>query len=404
MKGAAVPYVEGRVMHDADAHVMETADWVLSYADPAIRDRLEPLAFTAVDHDTDRATEIIEGWIRKGHEDPDLLAREEAEIMQRKNWKATGAFLRDDRSRALDILGFASQLVFSSFHNGHFTRMERAGADLDLIYGTALAHDRAMRDFCADDVRLLATNFIPLTDFDRARDATRAAIDDGAAALLVASACPPDHSPSHLGLDPVWAQAEEAGVPIVFHVGGGGRLLDPRYLLNGFPIPPDFHGGDENFRSVDFMAIPGPPMQTLATMIFDGVLERFPDLRIGVIEQGAGWLPSWMRQMDAALTAFVRLEERLQNLSLRPSEFVQRQIRATPYPMEDVGWIVDQAGPEVALFSSDYPHVEGGRRPVEHFEQSLGDRSDAVRQRFFCDNFLDLMGNGLPSELRTLAA
>jgi predicted TIM-barrel fold metal-dependent hydrolase len=324
--------------------------------------------------------------------------------MQRKNWKATGAFLREDRSRALDILGFASQLVFSSFHNGHFTRMERAGADLDLIYGTALAHDRAMRDFCADDVRLLPTNFIPLTDFDRARAATRTAIDEGAAALLVASACPPDHSPSHIGLDPVWAQAEEAGIPIVFHVGGGGRLLDPRYLLNGFPIPPDFHGGDENFRSVDFMAIPGPPMQTLATMIFDGTLERFPDLRIGVIEQGAGWLPSWMRQMDAALTAFVRLEERLQKLSLRPSEFVQRQIRATPYPMEDVGWIVDQAGPEVALFSSDYPHVEGGRRPVEHFEQSLGDRDDDVRQRFFCDNFLDLMGNGLPGELRTLAA
>jgi hypothetical protein len=72
--------------------------------------------------------------------------------------------------------------------------------------------------------------------------------------------------------------------------------------------------------------------------------------------------------------------------------------------MEDVGWIVDQAGAEVALFSSDYPHVEGGRRPVEHFEQSLGDRSDEVRQRFFCDNFVELMGNGLPAELRALAA
>ena len=111
------------------------------------------------------------------------------------------------------------------------------------------------------------------------------------------------------------------------------------------------------------MGIPGPPAQTLATMIFDGVLERFPDLRIGVIEQGAIWVPSWMRQMEAAFEAFARHEERLRALSLRPSEYVRRQVRFTPYPTEDVGWIIEQAGPEVCLFSSDYPHVEGGRRP-----------------------------------------
>ena len=109
-------------------------------------------------------------------------------------------------------------------------------------------------------------------------------------------------------------------------------------------------------------------MQTLATMIFDGVLERFPELRIGVIEQGAIWVPSWMRQMESAFEAFARHEERLQALSLRPSEYVRRQVRFTPYPTEDVGWIIEQAGPEVCLFSSDYPHVEGGRRPIERFE------------------------------------
>ena len=80
----------------------------------------------------------------------------------------------------------------------------------------------------------------------------------GAAALLVPSGCPNDHSPSHIGLDPVWRQAEEAGIPIVLHVGGGGQLLHPKYFVNGGAYVPDFHGGDENFRSVDYMAIPGP--------------------------------------------------------------------------------------------------------------------------------------------------
>jgi predicted TIM-barrel fold metal-dependent hydrolase len=249
-----------------------------------------------------------------------------------------------------------------------------------------------MIEFCAADPRLLPTCYVPLADFERAEAMAGEALAMGAAALLVASGCPPGHSPSHVALDPVWAQAQEAGVPIVFHVGGTGDLIDHHYFDNGLPIPPDFHGGEENFRSVDYMGIPGPPMQTLATMIFDGVLDRFPRLRIGVIEQGAIWAPSWMRQMESAFDAFARHEERLQALELRPSEYVRRQIRATPYPTEDVGWIIDQVGPEVAMFSSDYPHVEGGRRPIERFEASLGDRSDEVRQHFYCDNFLDLMG------------
>jgi hypothetical protein len=93
---------------------------------------------------------------------------------------------------------------------------------------------------------------------------------------------------------------------------------------------PDFHGGAENFRSVDYMAIPYPVMQTLGTMIIDGVFERFPRLMCGVIEQGASWLPGWMRSLDSALEAFRKNEERLRALSLRPSEYVRRQIRVTP--------------------------------------------------------------------------
>jgi len=196
----------------------------------------------------------------------------------------------------------------------------------------------------------------------------------------------------------VWAQAQEAGIPVVFHVGGTGDLVEPEYFKNGLPVPPDFHGGEENFRSVDYMGIPGPPAQALATLIFDGVLDRFPALRFGVIEQGAIWVPSWVRQMESAFEAFARHEDRLKALSLRPTDYVRRQVRFTPYPTEDVGWIVEQSGPEVCLFSSDYPHVEGGRRPIERFEASLAAArggagvTEAERRAFYTDNFADLMG------------
>jgi predicted TIM-barrel fold metal-dependent hydrolase len=221
------------------------------------------------------------------------------------------------------------------------------------------------------------------------------AIAMGARALLVASARPKTHSPSHIALDPVWAQAQEAGVPVVLHVGGGGKLLDPHYFENGLPAVPDFHGGAENFRSIDYMAIPFPVMQTLSAWILDGVLDRFPRLKVGVIEQGASWLPGLMRQLDSALAAFSKMEERLQKLSLRPSEYVTRQIRVTPYPAEDVAFIIEQAGEEVCLFSSDYPHVEGGRNPLKRFEDSMGRLPERAKSRFYAENFVDLMGAGL---------
>jgi len=399
-----MPYIEDRLVHDADAHIMETPTWLRDHADPALRDRLPVPGYANELRQTgDNESQLADidaafEKIARKHASDEYRAIESEEIMNRKNFAATGAFISEDRPRSLDLIGVASQLVFNTFHNSRLYAWEHED-DVDFAYGVARAHNRGMLEFCSVDPRLLATCYVPLANFERTHAMAREALEMGAAALLVPSGCPKGHSPSHIGLDPLWAIAQEAGIPIVFHVGGTGELIDSNYFLNGLPIPADFHGGEENFRSVDYMGIPGPPMQTLATLIFDGVLERFPELKIGVIEQGAIWLPSWMRQMESAMDAFGRHEERLQNLSLRPSEYVARQVRVTPYPTEDIGWITEQIGPEICLFSTDYPHVEGGRKPYERFERSLGDASDQVRDRFSAKNFVDLMGHGLPAAL-----
>ena len=394
-------YIENRLVHDADAHIMETPNWLRDNADPSLRDRIEAPGYVNELRQTgdnkSQLQDIDQAFARitERHASAEYQAGDAAEIMNRKNFAATGAFIAEDRPRCLDLIGVASQLVFNTFYNRRLHDWEHA-EDLDFAYGVARAHNRGMMDFCSVDKRLLPTCYVPLADFERTKAIARESLDLGAAALLIPSGCPKGHSPSHLGLDPLWAMAEEARIPIVFHVGGNGDLIDPGYFKNGLPIPKDFHGGEENFRSVDYMGIPAPPMQTLATMIFDGVLERFPELKLGVIEQGAIWLPSWMRQMESAFDAFLRHEERLQKLSLRPSEYVERQVRATPYPTEDIGWVTEQIGPNICLFSTDFPHVEGGRRPVERFERSLGEASEDIRQRFYAENFVDLMGSGLP--------
>jgi uncharacterized protein len=162
----------------------------------------------------------------------------------------------------------------------------------------------------------------------------------------------------------------------------------------------DFHGGEENFTSVSFMPIPNSVMQTLACLIIDGVMDRFPNLKFGAIELGASWAPSWMRFMDSSHQAFYKNEERLHRLSAPPSEIVRRQVRVTPYPHEDAGWIIANSGDDICLFSSDFPHVEGGRNPLKRFNDSLAGTPQPAIDRFYRENFIDLMGEGLAADLR----
>jgi predicted TIM-barrel fold metal-dependent hydrolase len=77
---------------------------------------------------------------------------------------------------------------------------------------------------------------------------------------------------------------------------------------------------------------------------------------------------------------------------MRPKDYVRRQVRVTPYPTEDVGRLIEMSGSELFMFSSDYPHVEGGRNPLKRFEASIEGRSDAEKHAFFAGNFDDLMG------------
>ncbi|MBT6591323.1 MAG: amidohydrolase family protein [Rhodospirillaceae bacterium] len=387
-----MPYVTNRAIHDADAHIMETPEMLADFADPRFRAQIGSHDFAHLMGG--EGAEALFDELRATQADPDFRARDEAETMSRKNWHATGSFLKDDRAMALDMLGFKSQLMFNTFWNAYLLDLEM-GDDVELAYGAAQAHNRAMLDFCAVDKRLLAACYVPLMDFERSAAFTAEVIKAGAKAILVPSACPANHSPSHTGLFPIWRQAEEAGLPIVMHVGGGGQLLDPTYFENGLPAVKDFHGGAENFRSVDYMAIPRPTAQTLATLIIDGIFEAHPALKFGIVELGSVWLPGLMQQLDAAHEAFARHEDRLRKLSLRPSEYVQRQIRITPYPTENTAWVIDQVGEDVCLFSSDFPHVEGGRAPIKRFDASLVNSSEIVQQKFYHDNFVDLMGAGL---------
>src|SRR4051812_45576823 len=106
-----VPYAEGRRYYDADSHLMETEDWLEAYADPDVRPRLRPLQLGGAGRFAAEAVRAAAA--RRGDEDA-ARALEDA-LLSKKGWDALGAVDAAERSRALDLLGFDRQLVFSTF-------------------------------------------------------------------------------------------------------------------------------------------------------------------------------------------------------------------------------------------------------------------------------------------------
>jgi predicted TIM-barrel fold metal-dependent hydrolase len=371
------------MIFDADSHVMEVGSWLMSYADPRVRGRLSDLGLGGAGSGAaGLLASLPELWARQRDETitPEVIAGP-------KGWRAPGALDGEVRGRVLDALGIDAQLVFPTFALGQFAHAD----DLDVRYGGARALNRAMADFCSDDARLLAVGFLPLDDPARATEELAAAVDAGVAAMWVPSDAAGHRSPAHVELEPVWAMLAEAGVPFVLHVGGG-KLLSREFHDNGHPKPADWLGGGENLRAKDFPVLHHSPERFLACLTLDGVFARHPRLRGAAIELGASWVPAMLRNLDHAHRSFSRTEPLLQALELKPSDYIRRQVRFTPFPFEDTTWLVEQCGAELFMFSTDYPHPEGGRRPFERFGEAMAGFDDEARERFFWRNGAEHFG------------
>ena len=87
-----------------------------------------------------------------------------------------------------------------------------------------------------------------------------------------------------------------------------------------------------------------------------------------------------------------RTEDPLRRLQDKPSAYVHRHLKFTPFPGEPVGWMMEQAGADLFMFSTDYPHPEGGRDPLAKFEEELDgvDRGDV--DLFYRGNMATLLG------------
>jgi uncharacterized protein len=383
-------YAADRRICDADSHILETWDWVDRHADPDIRDRLRPLGLRSAGAG---AAKAIDRAIERVAQGEAAEAVRENVVSGPKGWAAYGAFDRAERRRALDDLGFERQLVFSTFSGNQYFDHE----DLAVQYGGLRAHNRAMAAFCDGDDRLIAVAQVTLEDTERALKEIDYALELGCGAFWMPAKPAGGRSPGHPDLDPVWARLEERGTPFMLHIGPGSRVLPPEYSENGKPKPTDWLGGGENLRFRDYMVLSFAPQMFLSALVYDGVFERFPGLRGGVIELGGGWVPEFLRSLDLAHRMFRKTDPACTDMTMAPSDYIRRAVKFTPFPSEDVGRMIRDAGPELFLFSSDYPHPEGGKDPIGRFEATMPDVDESARDLFYAGNFDAMMGPRTPA-------
>ena len=382
----------GRPVYDADSHMVEPKGWFENFASEYVvnnlSDGLFPLDLPVLEPVLELADRRVAG------EEPELTEAMTSDLFghpeKLKQWTAFGAHDGLERSKSLDIAGLSGQLVFP----GQAVTRFAFSSDPDLIYGGADALNRGMVDFCSSDERLLPVGFVPLNDPERAQSCLREALATGIKAVWVISDSIEGRAPSHVAYDPLWAMLEEAKVPLVLHIGSG-KNMTPSYMNTGVERKLDASFMNiESTKPKDLPVIHHSAERWLTCMIYDGVLERFPNLMIGMIELGANWLPASLYNLDLGVSALGKFDQTLKNLSLKPSEYIQRQVRVTPFNMENTGWILRNVGPDILMFNTDYPHPEGGKDPFGNFQRSLDSIEPSATEldNFYGNNFVSLMG------------
>jgi predicted TIM-barrel fold metal-dependent hydrolase len=126
------------------------------------------------------------------------------------------------------------------------------------------------------------------------------------------------------------------------------------------------------------------PQNYLASMLYGGVFDRHPSLRIGVIELGAIWVGPFVDLLEDRFQLSRRLRDSLQR---RPAEVFVDQIRVTPFFWERTARQIERYGmPEVYAFSTDFPHAEGGTDPIGCMAADIEPLGADAVEAFFVGN------------------
>ena len=382
-------YAQHRKIIDADSHVIELDDFLHAVADEEHKDLIPLMS-------SQKELPVVEAGLARGRElfekrqkDPETMAKFEEAILDntKSGWNRLGAFDSAERSHALDLFGYSIQWVLPTFSFHQIAHTE----DLDVLDAGSRTLNKAMANFCKTDERLKAIGYLPLQlGPKKALAIMKQGFEDGCYSFMIDTNEPNDKNISftHPDFDPIWNLFVKKKSPFVVHVAVNGhyKAVSESFKNNG---KTELElGGDAPAGELGLMTINSSAELFLSAMIFDGVFERHPELKGISMEHGAFWLPSWLKALDYTASLF----KRKRDFKELPSETARRHIKVSPFAGEPVGWIIENVGPEMLVYASDYPHPEGTSDPIRKFEATMTNCDEETMNAFYHGNMEDLMG------------
>ena len=259
--------------------------------------------------------------------------------------------------------------------------------DRELAVASCRVYNDWIAEYCSADPRRLFGAFaLPLQDPAAAAVEARRAVEE--LGLCAGFARPNPHLglPLHdAAYTPVWEALEALGAPLAFHPAGlwdmPGTSQSMAHLMAAGTHHPLILFFD------DYM--------TLANLVYTGVLERHPGLRVASLECGGGWVPHWMDRLDEFTESY---GWQLRHLGLKPSEYFRRQGYVSFDPGErTMGALARFIGEDNMIWASDFPHSDA-KYPgvVGELRENTEDMEPAARAKLFGENALRLYGIEAP--------
>jgi predicted TIM-barrel fold metal-dependent hydrolase len=344
---------------DADCHVFEPIDMWEKYLEPAFKSSAPSRDMT------------VEGQ---------KIVNKVSNELQREGLKV---IIRDYTSYGINSYEPESQVK----------AIKKMGVDVSFLYPTmglwlfaidtmepqlagafTRAYNNWLRDFCSYDSQILrGVGAINLHEPDEMVPELHRITEFGWKAVFLRPNPVKGRLLSDPAYEPFWRESERLGIAVSIHEGTHGQLPST---------------GADRFNTRFAMHACSHPMEQMMAMlalIEGGVLERHPNLRVGFLEAGCGWVLYWLWRLDEEYENFAW--EVKDNVKMKPSEYFRRQCFVSFEPSEPyLCEIIDRIGSDNLLFSSDFPHIDHKPDMIEEVVALEERLSKKTVQKLLWDN------------------
>ena len=277
--------------------------------------------------------------------------------------------------------------------------MDGEGTDITLLYPTiglssdatfddpklAAAHCRVYNDWLVDFCkpypdRLIPVAHIPMLDVNEAVKEFKRAAKMGMKSVFFNVWPPKGRSFGDNYYDPLWTEAQDADIPIAIHVINASSAAASHQLPTyvGAPGLSDWYF--EVMLALDVVT-------AFTAMLNGGTLERFPNLKVALLESGCGWIAHWLDRMDE----FYERDYWDTPMKLKPSEYFARQCSISMEPDEKtIPAMAQIIGADKIMWASDYPHSEGHVETLSLVRERVKPLPTEDQQKILGENALKL--------------